>query len=270
MKQHTRSEKHKAAAMGAWGVPASLEDVKAVFAKFLSPEPCPFPWSEGPLSASSTAVTPQLHKMLAAGHLPINALAQVCPARCAAPCACMGLMHGPASAARAASAASSLGACMLAACQGARAERRRVQVNGAPSEDAKEGWGGAGGFVYSRGFVEFFCSPDALKPLAAALQGSKTLSYMATNAAGDASGSEATTAVAWGAFPTSEVKQALVACPDGFKAWAAEAFGLWSMWGDVLEAGSPAKTVIDNIQNSWYLVSVVENDFVTGDVFSFL
>jgi hypothetical protein len=77
-KQHTRSEKHRAAAMAAWGVPASLQDVEAVFAKFLSSQPCPFPWTEGPLGA--VAATPQLQKMLSTGYLPINALAQVRPA----------------------------------------------------------------------------------------------------------------------------------------------------------------------------------------------
>lgn len=78
MKQHTRSDKHKAAATEAWGSPASLEDVKALFGKFLSNESCPFPWAEASLPAGCSAVVPQLQKMVASGYLPINALSQVC------------------------------------------------------------------------------------------------------------------------------------------------------------------------------------------------
>lgn len=78
MKQHTRSDKHKAAATEAWGAPDSLDSVKAVFAKWLTTEGCPFPWAEGALPAGCTAIVPELEKMLAAGYLPINALPQVC------------------------------------------------------------------------------------------------------------------------------------------------------------------------------------------------
>ena len=45
MKQHTRSDKHKAAATEAWGEPDSLDSVKAVFAKWLTTEGCPLPLS---------------------------------------------------------------------------------------------------------------------------------------------------------------------------------------------------------------------------------
>jgi methylenetetrahydrofolate reductase (NADPH) len=124
--------------------------------------------------------------------------------------------------------------------------------------------------VYQKGYVEFFCSPDALPGVTSNLQACKSLSFMTASAAGKVEGSSATTGVAWGSFPDSEVKQALVTCADGFAAWSKEAFDLWDMWADELEAGSPGKTVIDNIKNSWYLVSVVENNYVSGDVFSFL
>lgn len=77
MKQHTRSEKHKAGATEAWSVPEGLEGVKAVFSKWLTEESCPFPWAEGALPAGCAAVVPQLEKMVASGYLPINALAQV-------------------------------------------------------------------------------------------------------------------------------------------------------------------------------------------------
>lgn len=145
-----------------------------------------------------------------------------------------------------------------------------VQVNGLPSEDKANGWGPAGGQVFQKGFVEFFCSPEAFKQLQSTLQDSKTLSYSSSTAAGGVAGTTKTTAVAWGVFPGAEVKQPLVSSADSFKVWAKEAFGLWSMWVDVLEAGSPGRAVLEDIQKSWVLVSVVEENYQAGNVFSFL
>lgn len=143
-------------------------------------------------------------------------------------------------------------------------------MNGLASADKANGWGAAGGQVFQKGFVEFFCSPEAFKQLEATLKGSQTLRYSSSTAAGEVAGAVGSTAVAWGVFPGSEVKQPLISSPDSFKVWAKEAFGLWSMWGDVLEAGSPGKAVLEDIQKSWVLVSVVEENYQTGDVFSFL
>jgi methylenetetrahydrofolate reductase (NADPH) len=145
-----------------------------------------------------------------------------------------------------------------------------VQVNGSPSSDTANGWGPEGGHVYQKGFVELFCSPEAFKQLETTLKDFKTLRYSASNAAGEVSGSIKTTAVSWGVFPGTEIKQALVASADSFKVWAQEAFALWSMWADLLQAGSPGKAVLEDIQKSWYLVAVVEENYASGDVFSFL
>lgn len=146
-----------------------------------------------------------------------------------------------------------------------------VQVNGSESSNVTHGWGPTGGYVYQKGFVEFFCSADAFKALAEAAQSRSTLSYMATDASGNFfCDSEATTAVSWGAFPAAEIKQPLVACVDGFKAWAGEAFELWGMWQAVLGEGSPGNGVVQGIRDTWFLVAMLDNDYVGGDVFSIL
>lgn len=145
-----------------------------------------------------------------------------------------------------------------------------AQVNGGSSKDAQRGgWGAAGGFVYQRGYVEFFCSPDAFKAFVRDVQAHGTQSYMAANSQGDFfSDADCTAAVAWGAFPGSEVQQPLVTCTDGFQAWAEEAFSLWtSMWGAVVEDGSEAATFLADVGHNWLLVSLLESDFVAGDVF---
>ena len=146
-----------------------------------------------------------------------------------------------------------------------------MQVNAAESADVTHGWGPAGGYIYQKGYVEFFCSADAFKALAQAAQSRSTVSYMATDASANFfSDSDATTAVAWGVFPASEIKQPLVACADGFKAWAAEAFELWGMWQGTLEEGSTAGPILQGIRKSWFLVGMLDNDYVSGDVFSVL
>lgn len=146
-----------------------------------------------------------------------------------------------------------------------------MQVDGIKSVDVTHGWGPAGGYVYQKGFVEFFCSASTFKALVEAVQGYSTLSYMATDASGNFfSDSEATTAVSWGAFPASEIKQPLVTCAEGFKAWAGEAFDLWGMWQAVVSDGSPAHGVLKNIRDSWFLVALLDNDYTSGNVFSLL
>jgi methylenetetrahydrofolate reductase (NADPH) len=92
---------------------------------------------------------------------------------------------------------------------------------------------------------------------------------MAANAHGDFfSDADSTSAVTWGVFPGAEIKQPLVVCADGFRAWAEEAFELWStMWGAVVEDGSDAAKLLTEVQQNWFLVSLLENDFVSGDVF---
>ena len=50
-----------------------------------------------------------------------------------------------------------------------------------------------------------------------------------------------------------------------------EAFELWTEdWANLYEKGSRSYKIIQDIVDSWYLVSVVENDFVHGDLFKVL
>ena len=50
-----------------------------------------------------------------------------------------------------------------------------------------------------------------------------------------------------------------------------EAFGLWtSEWGALYEKGSRSSQIIDDIASTWYLVSVVDNDYIHGNLFGLL
>ena len=59
--------------------------------------------------------------------------------------------------------------------------------------------------------------------------------------------------------------------PVSFQVWKDEAFGLWlSEWGSLYEEGSPSRELLQSIHDTWWLVSVVDNDYVSGDLFAAL
>lgn len=107
------------------------------------------------------------------------------------------------------------------------------RVNGLPSIDARYGWGGPGGTVYQKAYVEFFCDFASWGRLLAALPRFPTLTYHAIDGSGrewtNVPGGNAT-AVTWGVF-TGEICTPTVVDPSSFRLWAHEAFDLWvSQW----------------------------------------
>ncbi len=47
-----------------------------------------------------------------------------------------------------------------------------------------------------------------------------------------------------------------------------EAFSLWETeWASIYKDDSTGHQIIQNIVECWYLVSVVENDYIKGDLF---
>jgi len=76
------------------------------------------------------------------------------------------------------------------------------------------------------------------------------------------------TAVTWGVFPGQEVQQPTVVDLASFVAWKDEAFGLWSDWYDALAAdATESKAVIKKCQSEWYLVNLVDNNYLSTDLF---
>jgi methylenetetrahydrofolate reductase (NADPH) len=90
------------------------------------------------------------------------------------------------------------------------------RVNAAPSTDPVFGWGAPGGFVYQKAYVEFFCSPDHLAAVRAAVALRPSLHLTAVNARGDVEATNASKvlAVTWGVFPDREVIQPTVVDRD--------------------------------------------------------
>ena len=151
------------------------------------------------------------------------------------------------------------------------------KVNGVPSTHPRFGWGGPGGYVFQKAYLEFFCSPESWKRLHACLDKRPGITYHATDASSGAvvtnrPAGETINAVTWGVFPQREIIQPTVVDSTSFEAWAREAFDLWmSRWYRVYldhgERDEAARNAIKEIHDTWYLVNMVENDYVDGNVF---
>jgi len=181
------------------------------------------------------------------------------------------------------------------------------RVNGAPSNDKRYGWGGSGGSCFQKPYVEFFCSPELWFKLKSVIQQKKSnrFSFHAINYKGDEfldSGAKQrfkatenkfadelvkardsrpgrVNAVTWGVFPGREIIQPTVVDTETFRVWKNEAFELWkSAWAAIYEPkdGLPqtpdeekAVKVLTEIQDNWFLVNIVDNDYVSesDDIF---
>jgi methylenetetrahydrofolate reductase (NADPH) len=150
------------------------------------------------------------------------------------------------------------------------------RVNGASSSDPSVGWGGPGGYVYQKAYLEFFTSYSNLTKLAEAARANPNISYDAADAKGTVVrsqpfGADNVNALTWGVFPNKEIIQPTVADHAAFLIWKDEAFALWdSHWKCIYPPNSPSAQIITQIQSTYFLVTVVDNDFVRGDLFTFM
>ncbi|KAF0753788.1 hypothetical protein AaE_005582, partial [Aphanomyces astaci] len=143
------------------------------------------------------------------------------------------------------------------------------RVNAAPSDDPMFGWGGPGGHVYQKAYVECFVSPENLKRIIEKCNKMKHVQYHAVDVNGNSYSNcgKGTTAVTWGSFPNKEILQPTIVDTDSFMAWKDEAFSLWlSMWASLYHDESAAHALIHQIRDSFFLVSIVDNNFVNGDI----
>jgi len=137
-------------------------------------------------------------------------------------------------------------------------------VNCISSDHPDVGWGPKGGFVWQKAYIEFFCSPDQLAVLLKRFPDFPSLSYQAVNKKGENYQNVTTvSAVTWGAFPNSEIKQPTIVDPETFlNVWKDEAFALWhSQWSILYPENSISRKVINDISDTYYLVNIVDNDF---------
>jgi methylenetetrahydrofolate reductase (NADPH) len=103
-------------------------------------------------------------------------------------------------------------------------------VNGEKSDHPLYGWGGAGGRVYQKAYVEFFVSPHRMSSIMEVINSHPNLNYYAidSNGAEFSSGFKSVIALTWGCFPNKEILQPTVFDHDSFVVWSKEVFQLWT------------------------------------------
>jgi len=120
----------------------------------------------------------------------------------------------------------------------------------------------------ARGFANYVA--QLLDTLSSARGGDGSVTYLATDSKGtevrtNAPKPDAVNAVTWGVFPGSEVLQPTVVDPASFAVWKDEAFAVWrEEWAALYPEGSPSRALLEQIADTWWLVSVVDNDYVEG------
>lgn len=204
-----------------WGeAPATAEDVRLTFVRYVRGEIQSLPWCESPLHLETRTIQDQLAAINAAGFLTINS---------------------------------------------------QPRVNAVKSDDPLFGWGGAGGRVYQKAYVECFVSPENMKKIIQNAAAMRYVQYHAVDARGHSysNAGKAAIAVTWGVFPNKEIQQPTIVDSNSFMAWKDEAFALWmTYWQSIYEEGSKAAQLLQEIHDTYFLVSVVDNDFVNGDIWA--
>ena len=136
--------------------------------------------------------------------------------------------------------------------------------NGLPSEKS---WGGKGGFLYQKSYLEFFCSEENFNKLNL---NDKNLSYCAVNNSDNiiTNCNDCTIAVTWGVFPNKQIIQPTIVDYDSFLIWKKDAFKLWiNEWSKIYDKESKSYKLINEIYNNYYLVFIVDNDYINGNIF---
>lgn len=209
-----------------WGNPKSLGDITNVFCAFAEGKLPSTPWSEEPLALETSSITPHLLNLNRNGWWTVGS---------------------------------------------------QPAIDGADSLDPVVGFGPEGGRVYQKAFVEFFIPQDHLHTLLLAIdgynknhsEGVAQLRYYAgkgnhdqirTNMAPDE-----TNAVTWGVFRGAEVVTTTIIEAQSFKTWKKQAFDVWNDWAESFERDSEPQNLLNEIEDSYCLCSIIDNDFKRAD-----
>ncbi|KAF2282557.1 hypothetical protein GH714_043676 [Hevea brasiliensis] len=75
--------------------------------------------------------------------------------------------------------------------------------------------------------------------------------------------------VTWGVFPAKQIIQPTVVDPASFNVWKDEAFEIWSRgWASLYPEDDPSRKLLEGVQSGYFLVSLVDNDYIHGDIFA--
>jgi methylenetetrahydrofolate reductase (NADPH) len=145
-------------------------------------------------------------------------------------------------------------------------------VNGEKSDHPVFGWGGAGGRVYQKAYIEFFTSPELLQIILDVVRAKPHLNVHAVDSNHQQplyAGLKGVTALTWGVFPNKEILQPTVFDPDTFVVWSEEAFQLWtSAWAELYDDDTESSELLYNIHDTYYLVAIIDHEYLESDLYS--
>ncbi|EDR14910.1 uncharacterized protein LACBIDRAFT_244474 [Laccaria bicolor S238N-H82] len=141
-------------------------------------------------------------------------------------------------------------------------------VDGVSSGDKVVGWGPRGGYVFQKGFVEFFCEEKDMDVIERRVErnGHGWVHYFAGNYKADGECRSnvpegGRNAVTWGVFPGQEIAQTTIIEKESFLTWKDEAFSIWSEWASFYRPGSEERKLLEGVRNERWLVSIVHHDY---------
>ena len=144
------------------------------------------------------------------------------------------------------------------------------KFNGLPS-DHKFGWGGLNGYLYQKEYLEFFTSEEKILNLIKSIESNKNYQYCAININNNiyTNCKDTTIALTWGIFSQKEIIQPTIVDYQSFLMWKNDAFKLWmSEWASIYEQNSSEYKFIKSIHDNYYLVYIVCDDYIDGNIFS--
>ncbi|KAF8559704.1 MTHFR-domain-containing protein [Imleria badia] len=149
-------------------------------------------------------------------------------------------------------------------------------IDNASSTDDAFGWGPKDGYVFQKGFVEFFAEENVVYQIEKKIEreGNGWVHFFAANSQGEFMTNipeDGRNAVTWGVFPGKEVVQTTIIERESFLTWKDDAFSIWAEWASFYPPGSSQRALLDRVRKTRWLVSVVHHDFKRSDaLWSFL
>ncbi|KAK7057395.1 methylenetetrahydrofolate reductase [Favolaschia claudopus] len=139
-------------------------------------------------------------------------------------------------------------------------------IDGASSSDEVVGWGPRSGYVFQKGFVEFFCDQVDVDVIERRVQehGKGWVHWFAGNKNGDCRSNvpeNGRNAVTWGVFPGQEIAQTTIIEEESFLSWKDEAFSIWSEWASLYKPQSAERQLLEKVRDERWLVSIVHHDY---------
>ncbi|XP_006457951.1 hypothetical protein AGABI2DRAFT_216007 [Agaricus bisporus var. bisporus H97] len=139
-------------------------------------------------------------------------------------------------------------------------------VDGVSSSDEIFGWGPKAGYVFQKGFVEFFCEEKDVAMLEKRVQdhGNGLVHFFAGNYKGEFSTNvpeDCRNAITWGVFPGQEIIQTTIIEQESFLSWKEDAYSIWSDWASCYHPESEERKLLEEVRDRRWLININHHDY---------